>query len=341
MVSPLPLRVVFMGTPSFAVPTLEALLGSVHHVVAVVTQPDRPKGRGQRTMDGPVKARALQAGLPVHQPATLKDPAVLDWLASLRADLGVVAAYGKILPEAVIRTPRLGMINVHASLLPKYRGAAPIQRAVAAGETETGVTIMRVVKALDAGAMLATVRRRIGPDDTAAEVEQDLARLGAALLVETVDRMSIGPIDEPAQDDRLATYASRLTKEEGLVDWSRPAREIHDRVRGLSPWPHAYSYLAGRRLILLRSAVLDDVDAEAGAGSPPAPPGAIVSARGDELRVATGRGHLALREVQAEGKRPMPVREFLAGHPVPPGSRFSSSPGGPSTPAPADSPHAP
>lgn len=312
------LRIVFLGTPAFAVPTLEALLRSSHRVVTVITQPDKPRGRGQKTADGPVKACALAAGIPVVQPTTLKDPAFLPGFAALRADLGVVAAYGKILPETVIQTPRLGMINVHASLLPRYRGAAPIQRAVAAGDTETGITIMRVVKALDAGPMLATVRRSIGPLENSAVVERDLARLGAALLVATVDRMAAGPIDERSQDDSLATYAHRLTKEDGLIDWTRGAQDVHNLIRGMHPWPHAYSYLGGNRLILLRSEV-DETSIEGTAGD-------VLAARGDDLRIAAGHGAIVVREIQAEGTRPMSVRAFLAGHAVAPGDRFSSTP---------------
>lgn len=312
------LRVVFFGTPAFAVPTLEALLASRHTVVAAVTQPDRPRGRGQRTADGPVKARALAAGLPVLQPASLKDPAFLAAYAALAADLGVVAAYGKILTEAVLAVPARGLINVHASLLPRYRGAAPIHRAVAAGEPETGVTIMRVVKALDAGAMLAAVTRAIGADETSVEVEHHLARLGAALLVTVVDRLAEGPVVETPQDDARSTYAPRLTKADGLVDWSQPARRIHDLIRGMQPWPQAYSYLNGQRLILIRSAV----DAAAVA----APPGTVVAAHGSDLRVAAGAGVVAVIELQAEGKRPMAAREFLAGHRLEPGDRFSGTP---------------
>jgi methionyl-tRNA formyltransferase len=321
MVSVTPLRIVFFGSPAFAVPTLEALLRSSHRVVGVVTQPDKPRGRGQSIADGPVKVCAVAAGVPVLQPSSLKDPAFLQQVASLRADLGVVAAYGKILPEAVIQAARLGMINVHASLLPKYRGAAPIQRAVAAGDAETGVTIMRVVKALDAGAMLATTRRPIGAYETAADVERDLARLGAALLVATVDRMARGPIDEPPQDDSQATYAPRLTKTDGLIDWSMSAREVHNLVRALHPWPHAYSFLGDRRLILLHS----EID-EASVGGAP---GEVLTAAGDDLRIATGRGALVVHEIQAEGRRPMGMREFLAGHAIAPGERFSSPAPGP------------
>jgi methionyl-tRNA formyltransferase len=202
------LRVVFFGTPGFAVPTLDALLKSRHQVAGVVTQPDRPSGRGQKVVDSPVKARALGAAVPVLQPARLKAPEFVADFAAIGADLGVVAAYGKILPAALISAPRLGMINVHASLLPRYRGAAPIHRAIIAGETRTGVTIMRVVEALDAGPMLAVGAREIGPDETSQDVEHALARVGADLLVSIVDRLSIGSVDETPQDPGLATYPS-------------------------------------------------------------------------------------------------------------------------------------
>jgi len=312
------LKVVFFGTPQFAVPTLDALLASSHSVVGVVTQPDKPRGRGQKETDAPVKARAVQAGLRTLQPVTLKDPAALADIASLGADIGVVAAYGKILTQAVLDIPRLGMVNVHASLLPRYRGAAPVHRAVIAGETTTGVTIMRVVLALDAGAMLARVERPVGPNDTSDQVERDLASLGAAVLVQTLDRMAAGPVNEVPQDDSLANYAHRLTKEDGLVDWSRTADEIHNQIRGLHPWPHAYSYLDGQRLILWRSTWSDEpVEAD---------PGTVLAADGDELRIATGRGTLLITELQAEGRRVARTREFLAGRQITAGLRFSARP---------------
>jgi len=313
------LRLAFFGTPAFAVPTLEALLGSRHHVVAVVTQPDRPRGRGQRTSDAPVKACATAAGVPVLQPDRLTDPAFVAAFDALGVDLGVVAAYGRILPEALIRSPRLGMINVHASLLPRYRGAAPVHRAIIAGDRETGVTIMRVVKALDAGPMLAKVRRPIGPDETSREAESDLARLGARLLVTVVDRLSEGPADETAQDDGAATYAKRLTKEEGAIDWTLSAREIHDLIRGLHPWPHAFTFLDGHRFILLQSSPRPDHPGRAA-------PGTLLEAGGDSFVVATGTAALAVTQVQAEGKRPMAAREFLAGHHLTPGRRFTLTP---------------
>ncbi len=311
-------RVLFFGTPDFAVPSLEALLGSRHRVVAVVTQPDRPRGRGQKTSDAPVKACAVQSAVPVFQPPDLKDPELVANLADLKADLGVVVAYGRILPDALLKAPRLGLINVHASLLPRYRGAAPVHRAVIAGERETGVTIMRVVKALDAGPMLGRTHRPIGAQETSVEVEADLARLGAELLLRTVDALSTGAVEETAQNDADATYAPRLTREDGRVDWTLPAGRIHNLIRGLYPWPHASSYLHGQRLILLRSVASPDPS--------PAEPGTVVAADAHGLGVATGAGTLLLRELQPEGRRTMSAGDFLAGHVVAPGDRFSATP---------------
>jgi methionyl-tRNA formyltransferase len=310
--------VVFLGTPAFAVPTLERLIESSHPVVGIVTQPDRPRGRGQRTVDAPVKATAKAAGLPVLQPDNLRDPAFMNELAKLEADIGVVAAYGKILPEAVLTEPRLGMVNVHASLLPRHRGAAPVHRAIMAGDRETGITIMRVVKALDAGPMLARARQPIGPDETSDELERELAKLGADLLVETLDSLASGSVAETPQDETLATYAPRLIRQDGLIDWSRTSPAIHNQVRGLHPWPHASSFLDGRRLIIRKSALGDQSDV------PAAAPGTVVAAHGDDFRIATGHGLISIKELQAEGKRPMTPREFLAGHRVRPGDRFTS-----------------
>jgi methionyl-tRNA formyltransferase len=307
--------VVFLGTPEFAVPTLDRLLASRHTVVGVVTQPDRPRGRGQKPTFAPVKARALEAGVPVLQPASLKTDDALAALRALDADLGVVAAYGKILTEAVLAIPRLGMINVHASLLPRYRGAAPIHRAVMAGEPETGVTIMRVVKALDAGAMLATVKQPIGPDDTSEEIERRLADQGAALLLDIVDRLSEGAVEEVPQNDAEATYAHRISKDDATIDWSRSAETIHNQVRGLHPWPHAETFASGQRLILHRASWSDESAGQA--------PGTIIVADGDTLAIATGRGRLLVQLIQAEGKRPMTPREFLAGRRLPAGLPLS------------------
>jgi methionyl-tRNA formyltransferase len=316
MVASRSLRIVFFGTPDFSVPTLDALFASRHAVVGVVTQPDRPRGRGQKTSDSPVKARARVASVPVLQPTALKHPGFVADLQAFGADLGVVAAYGRILPDVVLRVPPLGLINVHASLLPKYRGAAPVHRAVIAGEAETGVTIMRIVKALDAGPMMARASRLIGPDETSMDVEHDLARLGADLLVDVADALASGGISETPQDDSASSYAPLLTKGDGRIDWTRPALAIHNQVRGLHPWPHAYAFVNGHRLIVRRTRVTDD--AQAGA------PGTILLAHGEHLLVATGAEPLALLEIQAEGKRPMSAREFLAGHPLTRGDRFMS-----------------
>ena len=311
------MRVVFFGTPQFAVPSLEQLIQSAHDVVGVVTQPDRPRGRGQKVTDAPVKVTAVQHGLPVFQPARLRDPEVKETLTRWAPELGVVAAYGKILPENVLNLPRLGMINVHASLLPRYRGAAPVQRAVIDGMPETGVTIMRMVLDLDAGGMFAKVTRPIGSDETSDIVERDLAHLGASLLLEVIDDLAAGRAVEEPQDDSLSTYASKITKEEGLIDWTLAATDIHNRVRGLYPWPHAFSYLNGERLIVMRSHVAPEPTS--------ADPGTIVDVSSGAISVATGHGgRLAIDEVQPEGRRAMKVRDYLAGHPIQPGTRFSA-----------------
>jgi len=310
--------VVFFGTPQFAVPTLRRLVESTHSVAGVITQPDRPRGRGQKITHAPVKALALERGIPVYQPDRLKPPEVAETLRGWRADLGVVAAYGRIIPEQLLAIPRFGMINVHASLLPKYRGAAPVHRAVINGESQTGVTIMRVVKELDAGAMLAKVTRPIGPDETSDVVETALADMGAELLVTVVDQLVSGIAREEPQDDTQATYAPRLTKEEGLIDWTRSAPEIHNRIRGLYPWPHAYTFFKGTRLIVLRSAV-------ATAGASPTIPGTILRVTSEAIQVATGDGELAILDVQPEGRRAMRAHDFLLGHRLATGETLSNS----------------
>lgn len=302
------LRIAFFGTPAFAVPTLLRLLDSRHHVAAVVTQPDRPRGRGQHVSDAPVKALAVSREIAVLQPDRLKQELFGAAFAALNTDLGVVAAYGRILPQWLLDAPRLGMVNVHASLLPKYRGAAPVQRAVVNGETETGVTIMRVVKALDAGPMLARRVRPIDLHDTADVVERDLSFLGADLLAESLDDFAAGRLVDVPQDDAAATYAHRLTKEEGLIDFRLPALDIHNRVRGLRPWPGAYTFLRGKRVAVHRAQpsswpVLGGT------------PGSCV-ADGSTLTVACGDGHaIDVLELQPEGRRVMSARDFLAGHP--------------------------
>jgi methionyl-tRNA formyltransferase len=313
------LRIVLFGTPDFAVPTLQALQESRHQVVGVVTQPDRARGRGQHSQPGPVKQLADQCGLTVLQPERLRDDGFLERLRSLAADLGVVAAYGKILTDAVLAIPRLGLINVHASLLPKYRGAAPVHRAVMAGETLTGVTIMRVVKALDAGPMISRATRPIGGTETSADVEHDIARIGAPLLVDAVNAIAEARASETPQNEAEATYAPKIDKADGIIEWSRPAVDIHNQIRGLHPWPHAYAELQGERTILLRSEVEPELPGTSTV------PGAVLDAHADRLRVQTGNGVLRVLVLQREGRRPLTAREFLAGRRIEPGTRFLPS----------------
>jgi methionyl-tRNA formyltransferase len=312
-----PLRIVYFGTPAFAVPSLERLLASRHRVVGVVSQPDRPRGRGQHLHPTPTKVVALAHNVPVLQPARIKDEAFLQAIRDLNPDLGVVAAFGRILPDALLAIPRLGMINVHASLLPRYRGAAPVHRAVLAGDAETGVTIMRVVTELDAGPMLATRTIPIPHDATSGEIEASVAVAGADLLLTTIDDLSAGGAIETPQDDRLATHAAKITKEEGIIDWSDSARSLHNKVRGLQPWPLASTTLGGVRYVIRRSATTDQITG--------AKPGEIVAAHADDLVVAAGGGSaIRILELQPEGRRPMTAREFLAGHRLTPGDRFGT-----------------
>ena len=310
--------VVFFGTPEFAVPSLEALIRSDHRVAAVVSQPDRPKGRGQQLQPTPTKMVAQAAGIPVIQPARIKDEAFLAQIREFRPDLGVVVAFGRILPDALLSVPRLGMINVHASVLPRYRGAAPIQRAVLAGDAETGVTIMRVETELDAGPTFAVATVPIPPDATSGDVERTLAHLGAELLLPVVDDLAAGRAIETPQDHSRATLAPKITKDEGIIDWTLPAGVVHNRVRGLQPWPLASTRLAGERLVLRRTAPADARNADL-------TPGTVIRAHGDELIVACGGGTaLRVLELQPEGRRTMTAREFLAGRGALEGSRFQS-----------------
>jgi methionyl-tRNA formyltransferase len=316
--------VIFFGTPAFAVPSLDALIRSGHQVAAVVSQPDRRKGRGQHLVPTPTKVVAQAAGIPVIQPTRIKDEAFLQQIRDLKPDLGVVVAFGRILPDALLAIPRLGMINVHASVLPRYRGAAPIQRAVMAGDAETGVTIMRVETELDAGPTFAVATVPIPLDATSGQVETTLADLGAALLLPVVDDLAAGRAVETPQDHTRATLAPKITKDEGGIDWTQPATVVHNRVRGLQPWPLASTRLAGERLVLRRTA-----PGVRSAFPPITPgdltPGTIVRAHGDELVVACGGGTaLRVLEIQPEGRRTMTAREFLAGRGALEGARFNS-----------------
>lgn len=311
------LGLVYFGTPDFAVPTLQHLLDRSFRVLAVVTQPDRPRGRGQKQSEGPVKAVARSRGVPVLQPDRLKDDGFLEQVRRLSPDLGVVAAYGKILPQALLGIPRLGLVNVHASLLPRWRGASPVHRAVMSGDRETGVSIMRVVRELDAGPVFAVRRRAIGPDETSVEVERDLALVGAELVVSVIEAMAAGTAREAPQEETGVSYAPRLTKEEGLIAWEAPAEAIHNQVRGLHPWPHAYTFLDHSRVIVLKTARLEEAAAQG------KKPGEVVAIAGEAAIVAAGDGRLLqLLVVQLEGRRPVSGREFAAGARLNAGSRL-------------------
>lgn len=310
-----PLRIAYFGTPAFAVPSLTALLASSHRVVVVVTQPDRPRGRGHKVTPEAVKRVATDAGLPVLQPDRLKDPAFRQAFEAAAPDLGIVAAYGKLLPEDLIATPGLGMINVHASLLPRWRGAAPVHRAILAGDAATGVTIMRVVKALDAGPMLAQERTAIDANETSAELERRLAHLGATLLMTAVDSLSEGTAVEVPQDEALVTYAHRLERRDSQIDWARPAYEVHNRIRGLHPWPLAAAMFEDSRTLLLRSTVAHERQLDA-------VPGSVTAVEPDAIVVATRPGAIRLCDIQVAGRASMPVAAFLRGHTVQPGDRF-------------------
>ena len=315
------MRIVFMGTPEFAVPSLEALLRSSDEVVGVVTQPDRPKGRGQVLTASPVKQVALRAGVPIIQPVKMKDPGFQDTLRSWRADLIAVAAFGRILPPIILELPSKGCMNVHASLLPKYRGAGPIQWALINGEHETGITTMLMDEGMDTGAILLQERLTIQPDETAGGLSVRLADLGARLLVETLDRLRAGTLTPRPQDHTKATLAPMLKKEDGLIMWSMTAGEISNRVRGMTPWPGAYTYMGSERWLIGRASALDD-------HTGPEEPGTIVSLTSESLVVTTGKGRLALLELQPANAKRMSVAQYLAGHRISPGVRLGGMPTG-------------
>ena len=301
------MRVIFAGTPAFAVPALEALAAEPDvEVVAVYTQPDRAAGRGRQLRQSEIKTCALAHSLQVRQPQSWKDTAVLSELRSLAADLLVVAAYGLILPAESLIIPRLGSVNLHASLLPRWRGAAPVQRAIMAGDLETGITLMRIVPALDAGPMLAKVSTPITPDDTAGSLEERLAEMGARLLMDSLPLLVAGELVEQAQNPAEVTYAAKITREDRDIDWTRPAVEIAHRIRALQPAPQATAEIAGVTVGLLEAVAMDAV--------PNASPGTLVDCGGQGLDIATGAGVLRITRLQPQGKRPLSARDFMNGY---------------------------
>jgi methionyl-tRNA formyltransferase len=300
------MTLVFLGTPSFAVPTLERIIQAGHRVAAVFTQPDRPKGRGGELAASPVKETAQRLGLPTHQPERIRKPEPVEQLKQLQPDAMVVVGYGQIIPQSIIDIPRHGIINVHASLLPKYRGAAPIQWAIANGESITGVTTMRIDAGLDTGDMLLKWETAIGPEENAVELGQRMAQAGADLLVQTLAGIDAGTIRAVPQDNSAASLAPILKKEDGEVDWNWPARKISNRARGFLPWPGAYSSFRGQLFHIWKARVVD--------GPVPGAPGRMLPLK-KRLLVSSGEASaLELIEVQVEGRKRMPAEAFLNGH---------------------------
>jgi methionyl-tRNA formyltransferase len=297
------LRIAFAGTPQFALPALRVLLASRHSVVGVLTQPDRPAGRGQQLRASPVKLLANEHGLETSQPSTLKTPEGRAQLAQWAPDLLVVVAYGLLLPEPALSLPRLGCVNIHGSLLPRWRGAAPIQRAILAGDAETGVTIMQLDAGLDTGPMLLERRRPIHSHDSASDLHDALAELGAAALAEAIEGIARGTLTARPQPAAGATYAPKIEKAEARLDWNAGAIEIDRRVRAFNPWPIAETTFAGEPLKVLRARIADQPASDA-------TPGTLLGIAEDGLRVACGEGVLAVRELQRAGKRPVSARDF-------------------------------
>ena len=297
------LRIAFAGTPQFALPALRALLASRHRVVGVLTQPDRPAGRGRELRASPIKLLATEHGLPLAQPATLKTGEGRAVLHGWAPDLLVVVAYGLILPSPVLMLPRMGCLNIHGSVLPRWRGAAPIQRALLAGDAETGITIMQLDEGLDTGPVLLERRRAIGLRDTAGDLHDALSELGAAALLEAIDGLITGALLPRAQSAEGVTYAAKIEKTEARINWSTSAAQIDRRIRAFNPWPVAETRLAGEGLRLLRSSVADAQAREAA-------PGTVLGLADDGLRVACGAGVIAISELQRAGKRPVSARDF-------------------------------
>lgn len=309
-------RAIFFGTPEFAATSLRALV-EIAEVVLVITQPDRPAGRGMKLSTPPVKRVAEELGLPVLQPTKVRTPEFAEQLVALRADVAVVVAYGRILPSAVLRAPRLGCVNVHGSLLPKLRGAAPVQWAIVNGERETGVCLMQMDEGMDTGAVLSVARTAIDPQETGDALMHRLAELGAELLQKELPRFVRGELVPAPQDHAHASYAPVLEKKHGALAWHKSARELHDLVRGLHSWPGAFTFFDGKRVKVLRARVLHDEGVLA-------PSGQVLSAGAEGIAVACGRGALLLLELQPEGKKSMPAAAFAAGQRLSVGARFGA-----------------
>ncbi len=309
-------RIAFAGSPDFAVAMLSALLDSGADVVGVVTQPDKPAGRGKKLRPPPVKVRALQAGLPVFQPERIRGGVLRRWLEDNRVDLAIVAAYGKILTRPMLAAPRLGCVNVHASLLPRWRGASPIQRAIAAGDPASGVCLMQMDVGLDTGPVLARAEVAITPDDNATTLHDKLAAAGARLLADNLDALLSGALAAVAQPEQGVTYAHLLTKADGLIDWQQPAARVHDHIRAMTPWPGPFTSIGGERWKVFGSSV-----AAIGGGRP----GEIVAVGGSEIVVACGSGAVRIAELQRPGKRRMEAATSLRGARLGVGTRLGDT----------------
>jgi len=313
-----PLRIVFCGTPAFALPTLNHLIAQPDfQIEAVVTQPDRPRGRGHEVSSSPVKDAALDAGIAVYQPEKIKSESAHNFFKRVAPDAVVIIAYGQIISQALLDIPRLGWINVHGSLLPKYRGAAPVNWAVVNGETRTGVTTMQVNAGLDTGPILLKYETEIGPDETAPQLAARLAEAGAPLIAETLRKLDRGELTPEPQDDSQATLAPLLKKEDGRIDWSQPAQAIYNRIRGLQPWPGAFTAFRGKNCHIWGKPAVDAIQAQ-----PPAPSGAIVASPGELTVVCGGNTALRLEFLQVEGRKRVNSREFASGARIVPNDRF-------------------
>ena len=309
-----PFRIIFMGTPEFAVPSLEALIQGPDEIAAVVTQPDRPKGRSKKPVPPPTKLLADKYGIDLYQPEKIKSPEFLTTLRSYDPDLIVVAAYGRILPEPIIQLPRHGCINVHGSLLPRHRGAAPIQWAIIKGDDEVGVTIMQMDTGMDTGDILLKAAITPDPEETSGTLFPKIARLGSHTLMDTLDMLAQGGMAMIAQDDKEATSAPMLRKDDGLIDWSKPGRKIHCLIRGLDPWPTAFSFFEGRKFQFFKPEVVHQSSTRR--------PGTLLRADREGLLIVTGDSCLLIKDIKMEGKRRMAVADFLNGWSLDPSSVF-------------------
>ncbi|MCI8300042.1 MAG: methionyl-tRNA formyltransferase [Lachnospiraceae bacterium] len=311
------MRVIFMGTPDFSIGTLEALTEAGHEIVLAVTQPDKPKGRGKTVQFPPVKEAALARGIEVYQPRRVREPECIAYLQKFQADIIVVVAFGQILPKEILDLPRYGCVNVHASLLPKYRGAAPIQWAVINGEKVTGVTTMRMDEGLDTGDMILKEEVELTPEETGGSLFERLALTGAELCVKTLTAIEEGAASYTPQNHEAATHTAMIKKQLGEIDWNRPARELECLIRGLNPWPSAYTYWKGKTLKIWKASVINQTEQPAAFEA-----GTVTAVNKDGIMVQTGQGILNLLEVQPEGKKRMKTDAFLRGYPVDTGTRL-------------------